>query len=550
MIKSLFIQNFILIDELNLEFKDGFNVITGETGAGKSIILNAIDIAFGARCSKEVIKTGTSKAFIELTITLKADFDFEMLTQNGIDFEDNELIISREITQTSSRIRINGVIVTQELIKEIAEKLIDIHSQHETYTYIQPKYHITLLDSYQFENHKDFLENYQKTWQKYSETLNEYNQALNANNITENQIDFLRFQITEIEDANIENINEDDELEKELEVLLNAEKLKELTYSAYWGLVNDETSIISGISSIKNNISKASEFDEKIQELESSISDAQEILRETASALRNYSENIEPNAQRISEIQERIALLDKLKRKYGNTLEDILNSYASFEKELNLINFSQTEIVRLEQEVRELKENLEIQGKKLSNSRQLLAKNLSKKITNELEKLELPKAKFEIFIKEKEFDSLGCDDVEFYISTNISEPLKPLIKVASGGEISRIMLAIKTIFANNDKVNTVIFDEIDSGISGKASTSVANSLQNLAKTHQILAITHQPIIAAKAEQHFYVKKSQNDTTKVNVFTLNDEDKIKALAILSAGEITDESLNLARQLVQF
>lgn len=550
MIKSLFIQNFILIDELNLEFKDGFNVITGETGAGKSIILNAIDIAFGARCSKEVIKTGTSKAFIELTITLKADFDFEMLTQNGIDFEDNELIISREITQTSSRIRINGVIVTQELIKEIAEKLIDIHSQHETYTYIQPKYHITLLDSYQFENNKDFLENYQKTWQKYSETLNEYNQALNANNITENQIDFLRFQIAEIEDANIENINEDVELEKELEVLLNAEKLKELTYSAYWGLVNDETSIISGISSIKNNISKASEFDEKIQELESSISEAQEILRETASALRNYSENIEPNAQRISEIQERIALLDKLKRKYGNTLDDVLNSYVSFEKELSLINFSQTETIRLEQEVKELKENLEVQGKKLSNSRQNLAKNLSKKITNELEKLELPKAKFEIFIKEKEFDSLGCDDVEFYISTNISEPLKPLIKVASGGEISRIMLAIKTIFANNDKVNTVIFDEIDSGISGKASTSVANSLQNLAKTHQILAITHQPIIAAKAEQHFYVKKSQNDTTKVNVFTLNDEDKIKALAILSAGEITDESLNLARQLVQF
>ena len=186
MIKSLFIQNFILIDELNLEFKDGFNVITGETGAGKSIILNAIDIAFGARCSKEVIKTGTQKAFIELVVALKSDFDFELLTQNGIDFEDNELIISREITQTSSRIRINGVIVTQELIKEIAEKLIDIHSQHETYTYIQPKYHITLLDSYQFENHKDFLENYQKTWQKYSETLNEYNIEFDKADVVKN----------------------------------------------------------------------------------------------------------------------------------------------------------------------------------------------------------------------------------------------------------------------------------------------------------------------------------------------------------------------------
>lgn len=549
MIKSLAIQNFILIDELNLNFKNGFNVITGETGAGKSIILNAIDIAFGARCSKEVIKTGTQKAFIELTIELKADFDFDLLNSNGIDFENNELIISREITQNSSRIRINGVLVTQELIKEIAEKLIDIHSQHETYTYIQPKYHIALLDSYQFANHKDCFDKYQQTWQKYSETLAEYNRVLNANNLTENQIDFLKFQIAEIEEANIENVNEDEELEKELEILSNAEKLKELTYSAYWGLVNDESSIISGISSIKNNISKACEFDEKIQDLESSIADAQEILRDVASNLRNYSENIEPNAQRIEEIQERIALLDKLKRKYGNTLEDVLQSYEKFEKELSLINFSQTETIRLEQEVKTLRESIETQGKELSNSRQKLAKDLSEKITNELENLELPKSRFEILIKEKEFDNLGCDEVEFYISTNISEPLKPLIKVASGGEISRIMLAIKTIFANNDKVDTVIFDEIDSGISGKASTSVANSLQNLAKTHQILAITHQPIIAAKASQHFYVKKSQNDTTKVNVFTLNDEDKIKALAILSAGEITDESLNLARQLVQ-
>lgn len=549
MIKSLAIQNFILIDELNLNFKNGFNVITGETGAGKSIILNAIDIAFGARCSKDVIKTGTQKAFIELTIELKADFDFDLLNSNGIDFENNELIISREITQNSSRIRINGVLVTQELIKEIAEKLIDIHSQHETYTYIQPKYHIALLDSYQFVNHKDCFDKYQQTWQKYSETLAEYNRVLNANNLTENQIDFLKFQIAEIEEANIENINEDEELEKELEILLNAEKLKELTYSAYWGLVNDESSIISGISSIKNNISKACEFDEKIQDLENSIADAQEILRDVASNLRNYSENIEPNAQRIEEIQERIALLDKLKRKYGNTLEDVLQSYEKFEKELSLINFSQTETVRLEQEVKTLRESIETQGKELSNSRQKLAKDLSEKITNELENLELPKSRFEILIKEKEFDNLGCDEVEFYISTNISEPLKPLIKVASGGEISRIMLAIKTIFANNDKVDTVIFDEIDSGISGKASTSVANSLQILAKTHQILAITHQPIIAAKASQHFYVKKSQNDTTKVNVFTLNDEDKIKALAILSAGEITDESLNLARQLIQ-
>ena len=547
MITSLKVQNFILIDELSLTFKEGFNVITGETGAGKSIILNAIDIVLGARASKEVIKTGTEKAYIEVSLSLKPDFNKNLLEENEIDFVSDELIVSREITPCASRIRVNGVLVSQDFIRDLREKIIDIHSQTETYTYTQQKYHINLLDSYNSLNHREYLNNYQEIWQSYTQTLNEYNRAIEANNATENQIDFLKFQISEIEEANITDINEDEQLEKRLEVLLNAEKLKELTYSSYYSLSSDENSIISAISSVKNNISKASEFDENIAEIEQSIIDAQETLKEAASYLRNYSENIEPDEEKINEIQERIILLDKLKRKYGGNLEEVMNTCEKFSKELNLINFSQNEVIRLEEEVKTLKSKLENAGQILSQSRKELALDLSKKITQKLEKLELPKSRFEISVTNKDFCPLGCDDVEFMISTNISEPLKPLAKVASGGEMSRVMLAIKTIFAQNDKVDTVIFDEIDAGISGKASTSVAEAISELSNTHQIIAITHQPIIAAKASQHFYVKKSQEDITSVKVYTLKEEDKIKALAILAAGNITEESLNFAKQL---
>ena len=548
MIKSLTIKNFILIKDLTLNFKEGFNVITGETGAGKSIILNAIDIAFGARTSKEFIKTGEEREYIEVLLNLKEDFDFEFLNNNGIEFYDNELILSREISQTGSRSRVNGVVVTQEFMKDLKEKLLDIHSQHQTYTYIQPKYHINLLDSYANVSHKELLKEYENTYNNYINILKEYENLKQTNNLTENQIDFLKFQIQEIEEADIEDINEDKNLENQLNILLNAETLKDLTYSGYYILQNDDNSLLSGISQIKTNISKAVSYDENLSEIEEEIINLQENLKDIASTLRNYSENIELDKEKIDFIQERINLLDKLKRKYGNSLEEVLNSYQTFNEELSKINLYDENIEKLENQLKDEKDKLMNVANSLSQSRQILAKELSEKITQELEKLELPKSSFEISITQKEFDKKGIDNVEFLISTNISEEVKPLIKVASGGEISRVMLAIKTIFAQADKVNTVIFDEIDTGISGKASQSVADELYELSKHHQIIAITHQPIIAAKANQHFYVTKTQDETTNVRVYTLDEENKIKAIAMLAAGEINDESISFAKQLI--
>ena len=548
MIKSVSIKNYILIDELTLNFSDGFNVFTGETGAGKSIIISAIDNALGAKVNKEVIKTGMDKAVIELLIKIDENFDKTIFVENGIDIFDNEIIISREITPTNSRFRINGVMVVQDFVKQNRETLLDIHTQHQSYNNMQQKNHIILLDNFALKPHKDNVLSFKEKFLRLTELRKKQAQLqMNVDSMQQKE-DFLRFQIQEIESAEIEDINEDERLSKELEILSNVEKLKELSYSSYWGLYGEDANIVDSLGSIKANISKLSQLDDSTQEIEENFTNAYEILKDVANQLRNYSESKENDNERIDFIGERLSLLEKLKRKYGNTLEAVLNTYEELSKELNEISFSSEDLVRVEKEIRDLQNDLNEQALVISNARKELAKVLSQAVTNELEKLELPKSKFEIDIQPCEMNDKGIDRVEFLISTNISEAPKPLAKTASGGEISRIMLAIKTIFAKADNTNTVIFDEIDTGISGSASQAVADSIVQLSKSHQVILITHQPIIAAKADSHFYVKKEQADVTKVKVFDLKEENRIKAIALLSAGEINEESTAFAKKLL--
>ncbi|MDD3236891.1 MAG: DNA repair protein RecN [Candidatus Gastranaerophilales bacterium] len=549
MIKSIRIQNYILIDELQLELDKGFNIFTGETGAGKSIIISAIDVSLGAKANKELIKNGKDRAMIEVALELDENFDKKILTDNGIDTTES-IVISREITTTTTRSRINGILVTQDLIKEIRENLIDIHSQHQSYNYLQPKMHITLLDNFGNDSHKNLVNTYTTTFSSVQQLQNSLNKAVSAANATEQQIDFLKFQIKEIEDASIEDIEEDKKLEEELEILLNAEKLKELSYSAYWELYGEDGNITNALSNTKSTLSKLANLDTNTTKFEEDIINCQELLKDIAYKLKFYSENQEPDEQKINDIQERIDILDKLKRKYGkiSTLESVLDKYTELTSELNSIEFSQDEVLRLENELKTINAKAENEAKELTQSRLILAKTLSEKITQELEKLELPKVKFEVKIDNIALCQNGFDKVEFLISTNISEPLKPLAKVASGGEISRIMLAIKTIFAQADKTNTVIFDEIDTGISGKASQAVADAIVELSKHHQVISITHQPIIAAKADKHLYVTKDQDNETKINVYDLQGENKIKGIAILASGEINDDSINFAKNLM--
>ena len=414
---------------------------------------------------------------------------------------------------------------------------------------MQPKYHITLLDNYAKDVYGHILEEYKELYKKYLDTKNLLEAAKNSADTTESQIEFLKFQVQEIEAAEIQSETEDEDLTAELEVLENAEKLKELTGSSYWAINGDDGSILEALGKIKQNISKAVSMDKNLEESEQNLVDAIERLRDVGSELREYSQSLDNDEERLNEIQERLFLLDKLKRKYGSTLAEVLETYKKLADELAGIEYSTQNIEELEKSLKEQHEVLLQKASVITEKRQDYAKVLSVYIQERLEKLELPKARFEISVTPKELTSDGADNVEFLISTNVSEDLKPLAKVASGGEISRVMLAIKSIFAQSDDIDTVIFDEIDTGISGKASQSVADEIKDLSKYHQIILITHQPIIASKADKHFYVRKSQSDETKVEVYVLTGENRIKALAELAGGEINEQSVEFAKSLIE-
>lgn len=548
MIKQLKLKDYILIDELTANFDAGLNVITGETGSGKSILINAIDLAFAPRVSKEVIKTGCEKALIELILDNKKHDLKDLFEANCIDDLGEEIILTKEITQNAVRTRINGTLVNQDFVRNLRALFLDIHSQHQTYSFLQPKYHIVLLDEYAKDVYGIELAEYREKFSEYQKLLSQLESAKNSADMTESQLEFLQFQINEIDSAQIQSENEDEELNAELEVLDNAEKLKELTGASYWALNSDDGSILEALTKIKQNISKAASFDTSLETLEQNFVDTMENLKEISSELRDYSQNLNNDTERLNQIQERLFLLDKLKRKYGGTLSAVLDSFEKFSTELSSIECSTQNIEELELKISGLLKELEQLANGISEKRKNYAKVLSVYIQEKLEKLELPKARFDISIQPKALSSDGVDEVEFMISTNVSEDLKPLAKVASGGEISRVMLAIKSIFAQTDDIDTVIFDEIDTGISGKASQSVADEILELSRYHQIILITHQAIIASKADKHFYVRKSQTDATKVEVYVLKDDNRIKALAELAGGEINEQSIEFARSLI--
>ena len=353
MIKSIHVKNYILIEDLTVNFDNGLNVITGETGAGKSILINAIDIAFGAKPAKDVIKKGAEKALIELFIESKNPNIKTLFEENGIDTLD-EIILSREITSTSSRTRVNGTLVNQEFIKSLKEMLIDIHSQHQTYAFLQPKSHIILLDNYAKDLYGEELQEYKCLYKEYQGLLNALETAQNSANATESQIDFLKFQINEIEQANIEDVTEEETLQNELSVLENSEKLQELTQTSYWALNGDEGSLIDALLQIKANISKAVDMDNSLEGAEQSIIEISELTRDLSSTLRDYYQSVNSDTARLNEVQERLYLFDKLKRKYGSTLEEVIQTYDKLSEELNTIEFSSKNVEEIQAKIDEI----------------------------------------------------------------------------------------------------------------------------------------------------------------------------------------------------
>ena len=548
MLKNIYVKDYIIADEISLDMTNGLNVITGETGAGKSILINAVDIVLGGKVSKDVIKKGKEKTVLEVTF-LKGKNDFgELFEENGIDDIGDEIVITKEITPISSKSKINGTIVSLDIIKQMRESLIDIHSQHQTYSLLQQKNHITLLDAYAKSEIKEKLTEYKELYAKYNHLKKVLEVIKSSYEKTEAETDFIKFQIDEIESAEITDENEDETIKEELNVLENAEKLKETTGKVYWSLSNDDESVLNGLSKIKFELSKAVNMDNSLKETEQDFITAEELLKDISYRLRAYSQGLNNDTERLNSLQERLFLLDKLKHKYGGSLSSVLETYEKLTTQYKDIENSSENIEMTEKEISETLEKMKEISLTLSHIRKKYAKELSELIVKKLQKLELDKSQFEISVEECELNENGGDRVEFLISTNVSEDLKPLAKTASGGEISRVMLAIKTVFANTDGIETIIFDEIDTGISGRTSQSVAEEIDNLSEHMQVIIITHQPIIASKADEYIYVSKTQSDTTSISVNILNEEEKVKALAELASGSTDETAVDFAKTLL--
>ena len=547
MITSIYIKDFIIFDEVKLQPENGLNVLTGETGSGKSIIINSIDIVFGGKTNSSLIRTGTKKAFIEVEVSLNNDFDKTIFDENGIEIYDDMLVISREITKSSSRSRINGVLVTQDFMKKIRPLFLDIHSQNQTYKYMAQNCHINLLDEFGGSEHKKYVKEYMDLYKKWLFLKNEAERLKKEYEDREKRKEFVKYQINEIESANIKSITEDIELEKELEILINAEKINQLAQSSYDSIENEENGILRKLGYSISEIEKIVSLDSSVNEIKKELEEASEIIRDASISIRRYYENIEDNPERIIEIQSRIEILDNLKRKYGHTLENVKISLEDCKLELQKTEITNEKSIEFQKQADILKEELILKAEKLSEQRKLFAQKLSECVIEKLQKLEMPKARFSVSCEKVNIGEYGQDRIEFLVSTNISQPMTAMSKTASGGEISRIMLALKSIFAEKDETDTIIFDEIDTGISGKASKAVAEELSNLANHHQVIIITHQGVIAAKASKYFYVEKIQEQKTTVSVKTLEGEEKFKALSSMVFGKITDESIESVKLL---
>ena len=535
MITTLHIKNIGIIDDLSIELGEGLNVLTGETGAGKTLIIDAINIISGGRFSKEMIRKGENYSFVEINL---------YLPNHPISIENN-IIVSREIHLNGrNSCKINGRLVTLTELKEFMNNIIDIHGQNDNQKILNSKYHIKYLDNFIGQKILDIKNQYKDLYKKRIEIKKELKENLSDDKEKQRKLDLLQYQFDEIDMANLKE-NEEDELEEKRKLFMNAEKIGKSLNSADLALgegavdkINDAIKAIEKISDIDKI------YEQKLSELKSIYYEVQELSRDI-SALNSemYFDENERN-----ETEERLDLINSLKRKYGNSINEILEYKNNIEKEIERINNLDEYNAKLKENLKVIEEEMLVLAIKMHNIRVEVAQRLSENINKELQDLEMPNAKFLIDIKETEFNKNGTDEIEFFISTNIGEDSKPLAKIASGGEMSRIMLAIKTVLANTDSTPVLIFDEIDTGISGKAAKAVGEKLKIIGKNHQVLCITHQPSIAAKGDENFYISKvSEEGRTYTKVKKLIEEEIIKEIARIANGEITDIALKHAIEL---
>lgn len=545
MLEQLTIKNVAVIDRLEVGFGAGVSVLTGETGAGKSIIIDSINMILGSRANKELVRRGTDKAEVQAVFSMPEPVR-GILEENDIDTEDDCVIISRRVTaEGKSTARINGMVVTLNVLRDIADMLINIHGQHDNQALLNPVKHIGFLDDYAHTDTTAYREIYSRR--------NAARKKLNSLQTDEQErmqrIDLLTYQVNEINAAKLD-VDEEEDLIAQRKLLENAESINENAEIAYANLYEhpEGESAFDMLSTAVDAVGEISELSPELSVVYETLQSAMYSIEDAAREVRDFGSSIEFDARALDEVEERLDLLNRLKRKYGGSVAAVIEFGKKAQAELDAIVNSDEESERLKAELNGLNKQLKAEAEKLTKLRKHAAETLSKEIENALHELNMEKAVFSVNVARQEYASDGADYVEFMIATNPGEDLKPLVKIASGGELSRVMLAIKSILAKSDGVDTLIFDEIDTGVSGDAAQKIADKLKAIGATKQVICITHLPQLASSADNHFLILKNvDGELASTTLTELDFEGRVKELARIVGGGSAGE--DYAREMLK-
>ena len=552
MLVVLNIKNFALIQELSVEFGAGFNILSGETGAGKSILIDTIDYVLGGKFSKDLIRYGEDKTYVEAIFDIENDEIYTLLNDLNIE-ADELLVVSRETTISGkSIIKVNGKTIVLSQLKKIREKLLDIHGQHQNQSLLSKGTHILYLDEYNSENISPLLEQFEIFKNRYSEIEDKINE-LKGNEDREKLLDYIKFQIEDIEKAKLKP-GEEEDLREQYNILANAEKISSSLINSYNYLNNNSqgNSVLELLSKVISELSHSEMHLEKIKDKRVQVEEAYYLLEESTRDIRDIANEVYYDENELAAINERIYEISLYKKKYGNSIDEILQFLEKLKNQYDEFINSEEIILKLKKELSVIEKEMKDIGLKLHEFRCMSAKDLEVRIKEELSYVGLEKAIINIDVNlSEEANSRGYDDVQFLISANPGEPLKPLEKVLSGGELSRIMLALKCVFVDKDKIPTLIFDEIDTGISGAIGKRVGEKMYQVSIKHQVLCITHLPQIAALSDNHYFVsKKVENGKTFTQIRMLNEEDKVCEIAKMIGGDnLSDVAIDNSREMVK-
>ena len=551
MLSNLYIENIAVIEKTSIDFKKGLNVMTGETGAGKSIVIDSINAVLGNRTSKELIRTGASSAFVSAEFTNLSEKAIAVIDEAGFELEDGELLIQREISTTGkNKCRINGRPATVSTLKEIGVQLINIHGQHESYELMSPELHISYIDK--LAGLESEIEAYQEVYKKYKKLSAELKKATVDESERERKIDLLKYQIDELEDADLRD-GEYEELNEQKAVLQNSEKIIEAIMSSRALMNGDEESsgVLENLQEINSQLSDISEYMSEVEPINSRIESAIYELEDCLSELTGLTDLVDTDGGSLDSIDERLDLIYTLGKKYGSTIKEMLDFLDKAKKELNALVMYDENREALIKECDKAYKEAEKLAKALSEKRRATSSEFADKVCEEMAFLDMPNVKLVVVQEKCELNSLGCDNIEFLISTNPGEPPKPISKIASGGELSRMMLAVKNVLSDKDDIDTLIFDEVDTGISGSAAQKVGLKLREVSKSRQVLCVTHLAQIAAMGNSHFKISKSVRDEkTFTKVEELDHEGRKQELArIIGGTEMTKASLDYAEEMLR-